>query len=213
MRDARRFTLVTANKNAPSMLCLVAGLALFLGACKKPSEPVSKIEVYGDVPEFSFVDQHKQPFTRANLLGKVSIANFIFTRCKTVCPVFTMKMQRVAEQTSSDIQILSFSVDPEYDTPKRLAAYTQERGIDDPRWHFLTGDAKKIKETVTGALKIAMERKGIDQDGVPDIVHGGHFVLIDAQAQIRGYYNADDIKRIQRLLADAKMLVQTSPKK
>ncbi len=170
-------------------------------------------EIYGEVPEFQFTDQAGQAFGKAQLLGKVSIANFIFTRCRTVCPVFTMKMQRVAEQTSPEIQLLSFSVDPEYDTPAVLAAYAKEHEVDTSRWHFLTGDAKAVKDTVAGALKISMEREGVDEEGIPDIVHGGHFVLFDGMGRIRGYYNSDDAERIGIMIKHAAWLAkQVSPK-
>lgn len=179
-----------------------------------PQQSVSKTpEIYGEVPAFQFQNQAKEPFGKTELMGKVSIANFIFTRCRTVCPVFTMKMQRIFEQTASDIQLLSFSVDPNYDTPERLAAYASDHGVDTGRWHFLTGDATAVKATVEGALKISMELEGIDEDGIPDIVHGGHFVLLDHLGRIRGYYNSDDADRIQLMLGHARWLVeQVSPK-
>jgi protein SCO1/2 len=171
----------------------------------RASSPGS-IEVYGAIPDFSFTKENGASFTKRDMLGHVSIANFIFTRCPTICPVFTMKMQRVAEQTSAKIQLVSFSVDPEYDTPERLAAYAAKHQIDTKRWHFLTGDHKAVKDTVEGALKISMERMGEDENGVPDIVHGSHFVLFDGEGQIRGYYNSDDAKRIATMIQDAESL-------
>ncbi len=164
------------------------------------------LEVYGSIPEFSFTKENGARFTNREMLGHVSIANFIFTRCPTICPVFTMKMQRVAEQTSSKIQLVSFSVDPDYDTPERLAAYAAQHRADTKRWHFLTGDYQAVKDTVEGALKISMERMGEDENGVPDIVHGSHFVLFDRRGQIRGYYNSDDAKRIATMIQDAESL-------
>jgi protein SCO1/2 len=163
-------------------------------------------EIYGALPEFQFTNQAGAAFSREQLLGHVSIANFIFTRCPTVCPVFTMKMRRVAEQTSKKIRLVSFSVDPSYDTPERLAAYASKHRADTTRWDFLTGEQEQVKDTVEGALKISMERRGLDENGVPDIVHGTHFVLFDALGQIRGYYNSDDAERIASLIADAEYL-------
>lgn len=163
-------------------------------------------EVYGAIPDFQFTRQDGASFTKQEMLGQVTIANFIFTRCPTICPVFTMKMQRVAEQTDSKIQLISFSVDPEYDTPERLAAYAAKHRADTKRWHFLTGDYQEVKETVEGALKISMEREGVDENGVPDIVHGTHFVLFDSLGQIRGYYNSDDVERIAAMIGDAESL-------
>jgi protein SCO1/2 len=210
-----------SESESPALLRLlprvILGLSLVVGAAAtyrvvsgsiSPSKAATSeaLEVYGAIPDFHFTAESGASFSKQDMLGKVTIANFIFTRCPTVCPVFTMKMQRVAEQTSPSIQLLSFSVDPEYDTPERLAAYADEHGADTTRWHFLTGDYKAVKETVEGALKISMQREGSDENGVPDIVHGTHFVLFDGAGQIRGYYNADDQGRIATMIRDAKSL-------
>ncbi len=190
-----------------SMLLALVTIVLVIRSTSRASDSTRQaLDVYGEVPEFSFVDQSGAAFGKTELLGRVSIANFIFTRCPTVCPVFTNKMQQVAKRTSDDIQLLSFSVDPEYDTPERLAQYAAERNIDGKRWHFLTGDAEQVKETVAGALKIAMERQGVDLEGIPDIVHGGHFVLFDGKGRIRGYYNSEDNDRIETMIHDATKL-------
>ena len=175
-------------------------------AASRPAGP--RLEVYGEAPDFAFRDQTNAPYGKAQMLGHVSIANFIFTRCPTVCPVFTMKMQRVAEETGDGIELISFSVDPDYDTPERLAEYATKRHIDGSRWHFLTGDSKDMRDTVEGALKISMEVKGLDPDGVPDIVHGEHFVLFDHMGRIRGYYNSQDADRIQTMIKDASWLAK-----
>lgn len=190
------------------LLCLL--LAAF-AACSREKKQ-APLEIYGEVPPFSFTTQEGKAFTRDDLLGNVSIANFIFTRCPTVCPVFSMKMQRVAERTAETIQLVSFSVDPAYDTPERLAAYASNYDADPSRWHFLTGDPKQVRDTVEGALKIAMVEEGIDENGIPDIVHGVHFVLIDDMGRLRGYYNSDDPERIDQLVADARRLVEQREK-
>ncbi len=202
-----RHILVAASFAAAAAIIVWIVLASSQDSLPKHPAPEHP-EILGEVPEFAFVSQAGVAFGKAELLGKVSIANFIFTRCRTVCPVFTMKMQRVAEQTSDDIQLLSISVDPEYDTPERLAAYAKEHGADTKRWHFLTGDAKQVRDTVAGALKISMENQGLDEDGIPDIVHGGHFVLLDGMGRIRGYYNSDDAERIQIMIKHATWLTQ-----
>ena len=166
------------------------------------------LEIYGTVPSFHFTAQDGASFSDKDMLGHVSIANFIFTRCPTICPLFTMKMQRVAEQTSKKIELISFSVDPEYDTPERLAAYAAQHSADTRRWHFLTGDQEAVQNTVEGALKIPMENEGEDENGVPDIVHGSHFVLFDGQGRIRGYYNSNDAQRVTTMIQDAETLAK-----
>lgn len=177
------------------------------------AERAKALEVFGEVPEFALTDQTGERFARSELAGKAVIANFIFTRCPTVCPLFTMKMQRVAERTAAadGLALVSFSVDPEYDTPEVLAAYAAEREIDPARWKFLTGDPATVKATVEGGLKMALDRQGTFPDGTPDIVHGTHFVLIDQRGRIRGYYDSTETERIDALVADAKALAKYGP--
>ncbi len=204
---ARARVISTATTRLLLAIALTSASAL---GCAKNSDAkarVKALEIYGTIPAFSFQTQYGVTFTDENMRGHVTIANFIFTRCPTICPVFTMKMQRIGEDTNTKVHLVSFSVDPEYDTPERLLTYSKEYDADPKRWHFLTGDSKAVKEVVEGALKISMERNGEDEHGVPDIVHGSHFVLFDSKGTIRGYYNSDDVQRIDALRADAEALV------
>ncbi len=172
----------------------------------------SQLPLYGQMPAFELTDHRGAPATAQAFAGKIVIANFIFTRCPTVCPVFTMKMKRVQERTSElgdHIALISFSVDPEHDTPQVLTAYAEKFSVDTTRWSFLTGPLDAVKKTVEGSLKIAMVREGSLENGVPDIVHGTHFVLLDATGRIRGYYDSDVIERIDDLVADALALADS----
>ncbi len=186
-----------------ALLLLVAGYLFFRST---PASKAAPLEIYGKIPGFSFQTQEAAPYSPKDMLGHVSIANFIFTRCPSICPVFTMKLQRIGEDISEDIHLLSFSVDPEYDTPERLSQFAQNYSADPKRWHFLTGQTDKVKEVVEGALKISMQKNGLDENGVPDIVHGSHFVLFDSKGRIRGYYNSEDTERIDALKRDAEAL-------
>ena len=175
-------------------------------ADRQPSD--ERLPTYGVVPAFSFRDQTGAAFTDRDLRGKVVIASFVFTRCPTVCPVVSLKMQRIGERLADDrgILLVSFSVDPAHDTPPVLAAFASRYGADPGRWKFLTGDPAAIRSTVEGSLKIAMDLQGDLAGGVPDIVHGTHLVLIDGAATIRGYYDYSDPQRIEALVRDAAAL-------
>ncbi|MET0406711.1 MAG: SCO family protein, partial [Cystobacter sp.] len=152
---------------------LLLGIALLMPRTESPRR-------LGTLPDFTFTRQDGQPFGRAQLLGHPFVANFIFTRCPTICPVFTQKMARVQKRTEgSRLALVSFSVDPNYDTPERLAAYATRHGADAARWSFLTGDYTRLQETVVGGFKIAMGREDDDEDNIPGIFHGSHFVLVD----------------------------------
>ncbi|WP_428261436.1 SCO family protein [Haliangium sp.] len=169
------------------------------------------LEVYGTMPSFRMTDQTGAEVTETALAGHVVIANFVFTRCPTVCPLLTMKMRRVQDRTSDvpdRIKLVSFSVDPEYDSPEVLAEYAAGHGADPKRWRFLTGDADDARRIATDGLMLALDVQGRLPNGAPDIVHAEHFVLFDQAMQIRGYYDAGDPKRIERMVQDAYRLLK-----
>lgn len=194
---------------ADSVIALACAAAAAAAGCKDTAaERAASLEVLGEIPDFALTDHTGAALTRADLAGDVVVANFIFTRCPTVCPVFTMKMQRLTERLvdARGLRFVSFSVDPEHDTPAVLAAYAAEHGADPSRWRFVTGDPEALRATVEDGLKMAMERRGQLPGGAPDIVHATHFVLLDRQGRIRGYYDSSVRERIDALIADARAL-------
>ncbi len=174
---------------------------------------IRALEFLGQAPSFSLIDQTATRFTTADLLGKVTIINFIFTRCPTVCPIFTRRFQRIIHSLDNvkPIQFVSISVDPEHDTSTVLADYANEHNADPARWKFLTGDPEAIRLTAEKGLKLVLERSGTLADGTPDIVHATHFVLIDKQGNIRGYYDSGEKARREALILDAKALARINP--
>ena len=102
---------------------------------------------------------------------------------------------------------MSFSVDPEYDTPAVLSSFAKKFGAESPRWYFLTGPADGLTERIEKGLKLALDNRGLDSAGVPDIIHGTHFILVDQKGQFRGYYDSDDADRLNALQRDLRRLV------
>jgi protein SCO1/2 len=182
---------------------LALGLAaISLSALRSPAEPLPKL---GALPDFTFTRENGSPWGMAQLRGRPFVANFIFTRCPTVCPAFTRRMARIQAETQgygTGLQLVSFSVDPKYDTPERLAEYAQRHGANPERWSFLTGDYEQLKNTVVDSFKISMGRENLDEADVLAIFHGNHFVLVDATGEIRGYYESADNEAFARLLRD-----------
>ncbi len=185
-------------------------LVLGVVRARKP-EPLPQL---GALPAFTFTRQDGQPFGLEQLQGRVWVANFIFTRCPTICPLFTQKMKGVQERTADvgeKLPLVSFSVDPKYDTPERLDAYAKKHGANPTRWSFLTGDYERLKDTIVNGFKVSMGRENADEEDLLAIFHGTHFVLVDATGQVRGYYNSDDEEATQRLVRDAERLVRGEP--
>lgn len=161
------------------------------------------------LPPFDLVDQAGRPFGSRDLEGRVWVASFIFTRCATVCPRITAQMSRVQDRTrqlAPAFHLVSFSVDPEYDTPERLAAYARLHRASPRLWTFLTGPEQAVKLAVVDGLKVAVGREG---GGVrpEEIFHGSHLVLVDGRGRVRGYYDSEDEQVVERVVRDAGLLV------
>lgn len=178
--------------------------------CRPEHKPMPDL---GAIGEFSLVDQTGQPFSDAAMAGHVSIVSFIFTRCDTICPTISMKMQRIQEKTfdvGDAVKLVSFSVDPTYDTPERLAEYGKRYRAQPDRWRFVTGPYDKVHALIEGPFMTSMLRAGDRPSGVPDIQHGGYFLLVDPQLHIRGMYDSNIINQLEALMRDARYLARTS---
>jgi protein SCO1/2 len=163
----------------------------------------------GNVGAFQLTDQAGRPVNAGTLRGQVWAAAFFFTRCPTVCPRITRRMldlQRAAKKDDLKLQLVSFSVDPENDTPEVLTAYAKQYGADLASWRFLTGDLEVVRKTSEQGFKLALDGKptpGADHLG---LFHGSHLVLVDGSGEIRGYYRTSEDEQMQQLLQDAARL-------
>ncbi len=163
--------------------------------------------VLGSLPGFTLRDQTGSDFGTAQLASKVWIANFIFTRCPTICPALTGHMAELRDRTTEipDLHLVSITVDPDHDTPQILADYGSKHGADPGRWSFLTGPFEQVKQAVEAGFKISMGDARTAAD-VSAVFHGSHFVLVDQQARIRGYHDVKDADGLAALLAQVRHL-------
>jgi protein SCO1/2 len=155
--------------------------------------------VLGGVPAFTLTDQRGQPFGSRELAGKVWVADFIFTSCQGVCPLLSERMAEIgkrARHLGPDFHLVSISVDPDRDTPARLAEYGARYGANPIAWSFLTGPEQAIQATVVDGFKVGAGKErspGAAADGGAgfwEIFHGENLVLVDRQLRIRGYFPA-----------------------
>jgi len=185
-------------------------VALIATGVVATSEPApTPPEDYGTVPSFSLVNHLHNDFGTADLRDQVWVANFIFTRCKTVCPIFSTKMAELQTrivQTGHDVQLVSFSVDPEYDTPAVLATYAEQFQAKAGRWHFVTGPFEAIRSVVVDGMKMYIQDAN-SVDRPEDLMHGSHFVLVDGTHTIRGFYNVNDADTLDRVMSDVEQLM------
>lgn len=165
--------------------------------------------VMGTLPDFSLLDQDGEPFTRERLTGTLAVSDFIFTTCPDFCPLLTREMRALQEALASDpslgsVRLVSFSVDPETDTPEALTRYAELHDADTGRWSFVTGPRPALVALIEGGFKLPVVENP-DASGSP-FLHSDRFVVTDAQGRIRGYYPALDEGVRERILADLRTL-------
>ena len=174
------------------VLAIAGIMAAVLTACsRKPALPT-----FGAVPEFVLTDQTGQPFRSSQgLNGHVWLANFIFTNCMGPCPRMTSQMKQVRETAKAgDLQVVSFTIDPDRDRPEVLAAYAKRFQADHRNWHFLTGSRADLRKLSWDTFHL--------NDVSGQLEHSTRFVLIDRKSRIRGYYDTSDSEGIPKLLED-----------
>ncbi len=169
--------------------------------------------VWHKLPDFSLVNQQGDSVSWEGLKGKVVVADFFFTHCPTICPRLTTNMrwlqqsinnaQRVGDKTPDFIHFLSFSIDPERDSVQRLKQWADRFQVNPEQWWLLTGPKKEIYDMAINEMKIGL----VDGQGVDtNFIHTDHFVLIDSNRHVRGYYHGLDSVSLQQLSSDIVLL-------
>lgn len=186
------------------------------------------LAVYGEVPDFSLIEPSGRRITRADLLGKAWIANFIYTQCTETCPLQSAELARLQGEFAAqpDLRLVSITVDPERDTPAALAAYAKRYGADPTRWLFLTGDKRAIyqlakdgfrlgvvdpddQEQARGPVRWLAPSPALATHGSKGLVmHSSRLVLVDRQARIRAYHLSNDEQSLQRLRRNVRVVLR-----
>ena len=180
----------------------IVAVLLVITYLTKESNSNSELPVLGTIPEFYFTDSRDKRISRADLDGKVWVADFIFTTCTMACPVLTGNMNLVHKefQNNDDVRIVSISVYPEYDTPEVLKKYASQYDANTNRWHFLTGPEENVQNVIKNGFKMG------DYEDI--IFHSEKFALVDQKGRLRGYYSGMQTEDVMRLKKDIKKLLK-----
>lgn len=165
------------------------------------------------IPDFSFIDQDSATITEKTVEGKIYVANFIFTRCGSICPKMTANMGTLQQKFKDDQEILflSHSVTPEMDSVPALSRYAKQKGIISGKWHLLTGNKEEIYRLAKQQY-FAGDTIGYYQTG-NEFLHTENFILIDKHRRIRGVYNGTLPIEMDRLMEDIGTLKQEAEEK
>jgi protein SCO1/2 len=210
-----RFVLLGASVIS---LGIMLGTLLWLKLAPAPGhlvweQPLEGLSRYGAVPDFLLVERSGKPVSLRDLRGKVWVADFIYTTCKDTCPLQSAEMSKLQDQWSDkpNLKLVSFSIDPDRDTPQVLSSYALNFKADPNHWLFLTGEKEQISRLIQEGFRLSAAP--VTESGSQDqvILHSPRFVLIDKETQIRGYYDSRDAEALGRLKKD--VLTLTSGKK
>jgi protein SCO1/2 len=196
------------NKWVVTAVVAVIGLIMMsMSVIQLANAPEAKLlEPYLTLLEFELTDQFGKPFTRENLKGKLTVAEFIFTRCPSACPVMSRRTAELYElyKNAPNVQFISITVDPDYDTEEVLQRYATMHGVTDSRWKFLRHpNLQTIATLCEKGFYMAAEK-----------LPGGHatkLVVIDANGMIRAYFDYNDVNLIGSMKLALRRLAEEFP--
>jgi protein SCO1 len=169
-----------------------------------------KVQLAIPVPDFTLTNQFGQTVSLSNLLGQVWVADVIFTTCPMSCEQMTRRMKAVTAQISdrAPVKFVSITAYPQHDTPEVLKKYAVDRGLDQARWHFLTGVKSNVYELSIHGMKFAV----LDNTNrvIPEdlFIHSTHFALVDKRGHIRGYFEGTEEEDRRQLVLSVKKLLR-----
>ena len=205
--------------NGLLLLCMIAILSCettqkelpILGRSKMVEKEVNgqtvMDTVYHTIDEFSFLNQDSSWVTNDTFKDKVYVADFFFTSCPSICPIMKSQLIRIYKEfeNEDDLRLVSYSIDPEFDTVAVLRDYAERLGVSSDRWHFLTGPKDDIYELgETSYMVTAAE----DETAPGGFLHSGAFLLVDKERRIRGVYDGTVEEQVNTLMKDIRLLLK-----
>ncbi|AMV36668.1 DUF420 domain-containing protein [Planctomyces sp. SH-PL62] len=157
---------------------------------------------------FALVERSGEAVTDADFADRVAVVSFVFTRCQLSCPRITSIMKSLQDRLAgADVQLVSLSVDPEYDTPEVLRDYADRFGADRDRWWFLTGPRDPILAMINEKFHLtAMTNPTPAADGSDEaVVHSDRLALVD-RGTVIGLFDSREPKALEDLVAKARRL-------
>lgn len=208
LRLPRGIWLLTATV---CFVALAAVVALVLTDLK-PLTIVKPLPVLGTIEPFSLVERSGKPITETVLKGKISVVDFIFTACPGPCLQLSGHFSEFQKEitTLSDVQLISFSVNPSGDTPAVLSRYADKFGADPARWLFVTdpkGEKTALYNLIEHSFKLAVQENYDPKAPLEEkFIHSTRIVLVDNTGAIRGYYDGLDPLSYVKIKADIQHL-------
>jgi len=173
---------------------------------------VKHIQVNHKIADFNLTNQNGKTITNKEYEGKIYIADFFFTRCKTICIAMAYNMSELQAHYKEDVDVmfLSHSVTPVMDSVPVLKAYADNKGVIDGKWNVTTGSKKHIYDLARKSYFAVLDEGNGDEN---DFIHTEQFVLVDKARRIRGYYDGTEKEDMKKIMADIVLLKEEYSKK
>jgi protein SCO1/2 len=166
-----------------------------------------ELPIISQVPEYELISENGQRFGSKDLKGRVYLANFVFSRCPTVCPKMLGEIEKIQKRvrgTGQKVAVVTFTVDPDYDNEKVLFDLARKHNANPYVWTFLTGsDKEALFKLYRDGFKVGVEQNPQD---LFDIAHSEKIVLVDAENRVRGFYSFET-NSINQLMIDVGLLI------
>jgi protein SCO1/2 len=159
--------------------------------------------IYQTIPAINYINQYGDSINNKNLEGNIYVADFFFTTCPSICPIMQRNMLNVynAFKDSTGFKIVSYTIDPQHDSVPVLKKYADKLGISGNTWWLLQGRKDETYQVAKSYLVSVQEK-----NPAGEYIHDGYFVLIDKKKRVRGTYDGTDLKEVDKLIEDIKVL-------
>ena len=169
---------------------------------------IDKDTLYHQIPSWSFENQNSQIISSEQLDNKIKLVDFFFTSCPTICPKMTLNMRKIQSTLKknclTDIELLSFTVDPLKDTSEKLLEYANSYNVDSTNWNMLTGDQSTIYDLGVNGFLVPNQEDALAPGG---FLHSEKLILLDQFNRIRGYYDGTDSLNIPIIVQHIQSLI------
>ena len=169
----------------------------------------SRLEPIGRVSPFSFTNQDGKKVTEKDVAGKIFVAEYFFTTCKSICPIMNANMKIVYERfkNEKDFLILAHTCDPGTDSVERLKKYADSLNVDTAKWIFLTGTKDSLYRQARHSYKIDDPNNNPLSNEV-DFLHSQFFSLVDKKGNVRSIYEGNERKDVERMINEIEVLLK-----
>jgi protein SCO1 len=197
-------------KKFKAFFVLITILSVILVGC---SNSDFQADHHYEVKDFTYTNQDNEKVSLNDLKGKVWIADFVFTKCETVCPPMTYNLtqlqEKLKEEGVKDYQFVSFSVDPETDKPEVLKEFIGGYEADESKWDLLTGyKLDEIADLAEHSFKTIVA----DDPKSDQMIHGTSFYLVNQKGEVVKSYSGNSDVPFDLIVEDMKTLIKEGNK-